>query len=283
MKNQLKKINNYILKKIINFLFSFNLGRYFLEIFSLNINSKFHVIEYKNKKYKFYTPNRLSHFRAQTFLTKEPETIRWIENFDEGSVFWDIGANIGLYSCFAAKEKNTTTYSFEPSVFNLDMLVKNIYENQVNNKVIVIPVSLTDKMKISDFNLSNIESGGSQSTFSENYGPDGNEFIPKLKYKTLGLNGNDIVNKLNIKKPEYIKIDVDGIEFLILKGLSEILDEVKSILIEVNETFQSQKNNIKEFLKNQNFILDEKNYSKTEKTSNKRLKTYNQIWNKLQK
>ena len=132
MKNQFKKIINYILKKIIDFLFRFNFGRYFLEIFSSKINSQFKIIEYKNKKYKFYTPNRLSYFRAQTFLTKEPLTIKWIENFDEGSVFWDIGANIGLYSCFAAKEKNIITYSFEPSVFNLDMLAKNIYENNLN-------------------------------------------------------------------------------------------------------------------------------------------------------
>ncbi len=283
MKNQFKKIINYILKKIIDFLFRFNFGRYFLEIFSSKINSQFQIIEYKNKKYKFYTPNRLSYFRAQTFLTKEPLTIKWIENFDEGSVFWDIGANIGLYSCFAAKEKNIITYSFEPSVFNLDMLAKNIYENNLNNKITVIPLSLTDKMKISDFNLSILEKSGSQSTFSEIYGEDGKEFIPKLKYKTLGVNGNEMVNKFNIQKPHYIKIDVDGIEFLILKGLSEILDNVKSVLIEVNETFQSQKNNIKELLESQSFILDEKKQSEIMKISNQRLKTYNQIWKKIKK
>ena len=163
------------------------------------------------------------------------------------------------------------------------MLAKNIYENNLNNKITVIPLSLTDKMKISDFNLSILEKSGSQSTFSEIYGEDGKEFIPKLKYKTLGVNGNEMVNKFNIQKPHYIKIDVDGIEFLILKGLSEILDNVKSVLIEVNETFQSQKNNIKELLESQNFILDEKKQSEIMKISNQRLKTYNQIWKKIKK
>ena len=57
--------------------------------------------------------------------------------------------------------------------------------NNLNNKITVIPLSLTDKMKISDFNLSILEKSGSQSTFSEIYGEDGKEFIPKLKYKTL--------------------------------------------------------------------------------------------------
>ena len=283
MKKYLKKITKFIAKLFVNFLFIFNSGRYFLEKINLNVSEKKFKVIYNDKTYKFCIPNRINYYRAQTFATKEPDTINWIKTFKEGSVFWDIGANIGLYSCFAAKEKNIITYSFEPSVFNLYMLAKNIYENNLNNKITVIPLSLTDKMKISDFNLSILEKSGSQSTFSEIYGEDGKEFIPKLKYKTLGVNGNEMVNKFNIQKPHYIKIDVDGIEFLILKGLSEILDNVKSVLIEVNETFQSQKNNIKELLESQSFILDEKKQSEIMKISNERLKTYNQIWKKIKK
>src|SRR5437899_782642 len=38
--------------------------------------------------------------RAKTLLSKEPDVIRWIDSFPEGSVFWDIGANIGVFSLY---------------------------------------------------------------------------------------------------------------------------------------------------------------------------------------
>ena len=111
MKKFVKIIINFLLKKIVDFLYLFNIGRYIIEKFQLSINLKKHSLNYKNKEYSFI-PNRLNHFRAETFLTKEPETIDWIENFSEGKIFWDVGANIGLYSCFAAKESNSKVYAF---------------------------------------------------------------------------------------------------------------------------------------------------------------------------
>ncbi len=40
---------------------------------------------------KFSCPNRLTLWRAQTLLSKEPETIEWIDSFEEGDHFWDLG------------------------------------------------------------------------------------------------------------------------------------------------------------------------------------------------
>ena len=39
--------------------------------------------------------------RIKTYATKEPETLQWIDEFEKGSVLWDIGANIGLLSVHA--------------------------------------------------------------------------------------------------------------------------------------------------------------------------------------
>ncbi len=70
----------------------------------------------------FFTPNTLCRYRAETFPTKEPETLEWIESFNEKSIFWDIGVNIGLYSIYAVKYNNAQVYAFEPlrieSMFN---------------------------------------------------------------------------------------------------------------------------------------------------------------------
>ena len=74
----------------------------------------------------FSAPNMLNYFRADSFSTKEPETIEWIDCITKGSIVWNIGANVGLYSRYAAKHRNCKVYAFEPSVFNLALLARNI-------------------------------------------------------------------------------------------------------------------------------------------------------------
>jgi len=53
---------------------------------------------------KFTMYGETTEFRVRTLFTKEPETIAWIDSFKTGEVFWDIGANIGLYGIYAAKK-----------------------------------------------------------------------------------------------------------------------------------------------------------------------------------
>ena len=45
------------------------------------------------KKINFFTPNELTRWRVETFFDKEPETIEWINSFDDSKaiIFWDIG------------------------------------------------------------------------------------------------------------------------------------------------------------------------------------------------
>ena len=57
-----------------------------------------------NQIFKFFITHEIELWRSNTILTKEPETIEWIDNFDQSKkiIFWDIGANIGIYSVYAA-------------------------------------------------------------------------------------------------------------------------------------------------------------------------------------
>ena len=82
-----------------------NIGRYVLDIINKHIIKRKKKVFYKDLNLTFYVPNRLSYYRADSFSTKEPETLSWIDSFDAKSTFWDIGANIGIYSCYAAKKK----------------------------------------------------------------------------------------------------------------------------------------------------------------------------------
>ena len=60
----------------------------------------------------FASPNTLTQYRSTSFSTKEPETLTWLEGIPEGAVLWDVGANVGLYSIYAAKKSDVRVFSF---------------------------------------------------------------------------------------------------------------------------------------------------------------------------
>ena len=89
------------IKIIFNFILSKNI---FLIIRQIIENNSYIELIINNKETSFFCPNELSKWRVETLYTKEPETLEWIDEFEQNKeiIFWDIGANIGLYSIYAA-------------------------------------------------------------------------------------------------------------------------------------------------------------------------------------
>jgi len=278
IKKIIKKLFRFISLIIVKALNKFGFGRYFLEQINKNIINQKLSISHNKVSLSFFTPNRINLFRIKTFSEKEPETLEWIDNFKNESVFWDVGSNIGIYSCYAAAKRKCKTYAFESSVFNLEFLAKNIYENNLNEIITIIPLPLTDKLKETHFNMSSITSGGAMSSFGEEYKSDGKKLNKIFSYKTLGLSMDEYVNYLKIQPPNYIKIDVDGIEHLILSGGKSILSKVKEVLVEVDEEFEKQIKQVRFILEASGLKFISKHQSILIKKANQQNKTYNQIW-----
>jgi FkbM family methyltransferase len=228
------------------------------------------------KKIYLATPNFLLRYRHKTFFSKEPETLNWIDNFKHNAIFFDIGANVGLYSIYAALTKEANVYAFEPSFFNLEFLARNTFENGLNDRINILPIALNDKNGLNDFHLKSTDWGGALSTFEMNFDDSGHEMKPEFIYKTIGFSLDSIVKTLNISQPDYVKIDVDGLEHIILSGAKEVLKDVKEILVEINDNFYTQSENTKIILTDLNFYLDQKIF--TEKTTKQ---VANQIWKKI--
>ena len=72
------------------------------------------VIPMGNVKVVYATPNAMTGWRVKTFFTKEPETIAWMGEFGSGEVMVDVGANVGMYSIWAAKTRGVRVFAFEP-------------------------------------------------------------------------------------------------------------------------------------------------------------------------
>jgi len=206
----------------------------------------------------FFVPNSLNRYRIKTFATKEPETLEWIESFNQESIFWDIGANIGLYSIYAAKYNNAQVYAFEPSVFNLEFLAKNIYKNTLSEKVKIFPLALSNHSGFNLFKMNDPVWGGALSTYGEDYDQNGEDFKTTFEYTIAGVTADKAVELLSTPKPDYMKIDVDGIEHLILEGCQNILKTVHSVLIEINDDFEEQANDSERYLLQAGLVLKEK-------------------------
>jgi len=233
-----------------------------------------------NKKITFFCPSPQSFGRVQSLYKREPETLNWINNFlpnnSENIGFWDIGANIGLYSIYSAvKFKNIEIISFEPSTSNTRILSRNIFINNLESKISIFPLALSDKENIiSYFNETKFSESGSHSNFNNDINDRGEivkENQIKNKYNLFGTSiDNLILNKI-LTIPNYIKIDVDGIEHLILKGAKNLLKNknLKELSIEMNPTYVKSYEFINNIMEENNFkkvsslnyrLLSDKNY-----------------------
>jgi len=249
-----------------------------------------------NKKIIFFCPSPQTFGRVQSLHIKEPETLNWIDSFQpnnsENMVFWDIGANIGLYSIYAAvKFKDIEIISFEPSTSNTRTLSRNISINNLENKISIFPLALSDKENIiSYFNETRFSEGSSISNFNSDIDYRGEivkENQIKNKYNLFGTSIDNLILNEILTVPNYIKIDVDGIEHLILKGAENLLKNknLKELSIEMNPTYVKQYEFINNIMEENNFkkvaslnkrLLSDKNYKlKSNETVNEIFKRNN--------
>jgi len=267
---------NLIFNKITNK----DLLLYFQQLLRENSYKTIRII---NKNIIFFVPNSLILYRVNTFFTKEPETLDFIDQFKSKKriIFWDIGGNIGLYSIYAAiKHKNIEVIAFEPSTSNLHVLSRNISINNLDKKIKICQFPLTNKKKENlflDMKENNFKEGDSMNTFGENFNFEGKKFKYKNSYTILGTSINFLLNNKILEVPDYIKIDVDGIEHLILSGASQYLKnlKIKSLSIEINENFKKQKNQVFAIMKDSNFKFFHK---KKSLLISENLKTYNYVF-----
>ena len=181
----------------------------------------------------FSTPNRATAWRVDTLFTKEPDTIAWIAEFAPGAVLVDIGANVGMYTIWAARTRGTKVFAFEPESQNYALLNRNIVRNGVGNLVVAYCASLSDTTGFGSLSLSQFMLGGSSHQFADSEEvPRRGAFVQGSYSSTLDA----LIEEGLIPVPDHVKIDVDGIEHRIVKGASKTFADrrVKSVLIEVD-------------------------------------------------
>jgi FkbM family methyltransferase len=255
------------------------LGRYLYAQIVSNAMNRTQKVTHRGSNLIFSVPNALSKFRADSFSIKEPETLEWIDGIRQGSILWDIGANVGIYTCYAAKARGCRVFAFEPSVFNLELLARNIFLNDLTKQVTIVPLPLSDELTLSTLNMTSTAWGGALSTFGQSYGHDGEAIRKVFEIPTIGLSMVDAIKFLRIPQPDFIKMDVDGIEHLILKGGVPVLLAAKSVLIEINDAFPAQAEAASKYLQDAGYWLEGKRHADyLDSHAGAARFTFNQIW-----
>lgn len=175
--------------------------------------------------------------RATHLFEKEPETINWIDTLmQEDDVLYDVGANIGIYSLYAAISRGCRVYAFEPASNNYALLNRNIALNDLSEKITALNFALHDDLVINTLNLSRLAVGSALHTFVGTTNGWGNDYDPVFRQGVIGVPMDKLVTDFNLPFPNFIKIDVDGNEHIVINGMSKIIADprLKSIAIELN-------------------------------------------------
>ena len=187
-------------------------------------------------EYVFFAGNPLLRWRAETLFTKEPETIAWIRSFGADDVFYDVGANIGSYTVYAGR-RCRKVLAFEPEAQNFAVLNRNIALNNLQHTVIAFPFALADERRIDTMRLHSIEAGAALHAFGTNMDFKGEHFQSAFEQGSLSLTLDDLAYSHGLDFPDFIKIDVDGLETRIIQGGDRVLRDqrLKGLLLELNE------------------------------------------------
>ena len=197
------------------------------------------TIHSRGLSFKLISDNWITKYRARSFNDKEPEILDWVDkNLRDGDVFFDVGANVGIYSIYAAlRNEKATVYAFEPEYSNLHQLKQNILENNLINKVCCYALALDDNSGISYLHIQDITPGAALATISNEdleQTATGHSVVWKEGVATMTI--DTFCNTTGIK-PTMVKIDVDGNETAILMGGQQTfrIPELRTIYIEVDE------------------------------------------------
>jgi FkbM family methyltransferase len=200
-------------------------------------------IPHAGRRLRYASTGSSSLKRARSLFEKEPITITWIDGFAAGETMFDIGANVGMYTVYAAVMRGAKVFAFEPEALNYAELNKNIYLNELHGQVLGYCLALTDHDKTDKLWLSDFGLGISYHDFEENSWTEDKQFAAdwickKDERRPQGCIGRklDALIAEGFPVPDHIKIDVDGLEHRVVAGMGDILrnSALKTVLIEIN-------------------------------------------------
>ena len=133
-----------------------------------------------------------------------------------GQCVIDIGANIGLYTVMASQRVGPAgrVIAIEPDPVNISFLRGTLELNEMSN-VTAVQAALSNETGSGLLFLDNLNKGR-HCVFD----PSGKR--PSVKVELCRL--DDLLDRLSVKTVDLIKMDVEGAEFLVVQGMTRMLE-----------------------------------------------------------
>jgi FkbM family methyltransferase len=181
-----------------------------------NIESKFYISTYQE----------YLRFVQRDLMDERPIIEDLLATVTGDDVVFDIGANVGAYTCFTA-EAAKHTVAFEPEPTNAERLRKNLSYN--NRKATVLELALADENGYAKLTTATTATGEGKHYLSDSVEKQG------IEVKTIC--GDTLVNDREIPQPSIVKIDVEGTEHCVLRGLTDTISkpDCHTIYVEVHD------------------------------------------------
>jgi FkbM family methyltransferase len=178
----------------------------------------------------------------------EAVVLDWLHgNLNSGETFWDVGANVGFYAIIGAKLVGPAgkVVAVEADPDTAKILAANFETNHLTNAR-VVSAALTDT-------IGTVRFGRAPATgWSGIYYENSQEWV-----NVEALTGDALMKSLSLDEVHAIKIDVEGSEAHVLRGMSEILTRAKSrLLVEVHRTHAGVEEEVAAILVNGKFECD---------------------------
>jgi FkbM family methyltransferase len=158
--------------------------------------------------------------------SREPEVLDWIDGFEKGCTFFDVGASFGTETLYAALKNAgpNKIVSFDLDLESSFNLAYNISLNNITN-VEHYFFALSDSFKLNSYDC-----------VTQYHYIEGRNKYDKVNYKTISISMDQFINMAQIF-PDYMKIDVDGAEERVISGMTETIQnkKLRSVVIEVSD------------------------------------------------
>lgn len=161
-------------------------------LISDRLQNLFYSILMNDRHLKMISNTDLLFYQSKTFHNKEPETNKWIASMPSDGVFYDMGANVGVFLILASYYCRKV-YAFEPTAVNYSILTQNLMANSLDKNIAAYCLAIKDMFSFDTMRLSSGVIGSAYHSFGINKDACHQDYQHVFSQGCLGISLDDLV------------------------------------------------------------------------------------------